>query len=105
MPRTAPDSNGSSAQERLRRLYDEAESQTADAMERLVAQPSFGRILSAAAENVAALSRIWADAADLMLRNLRLAGRADVVRLSRQLQRTEDKLERVLQEIEELGDR
>ena len=39
-----------------------------------------------------------------MLRNLRLAGRADVTRLARQLNRTEDKLERVLQELEELRD-
>jgi hypothetical protein len=39
---------------------------------------------------------------DLVLRNLRVAGRSDVVRLSRQLARTEDKLERVLQEVEEL---
>jgi hypothetical protein len=39
---------------------------------------------------------------DLFLRNLRVAGRRDVVRLSRQLARTEDKLERVLQEVEEL---
>ena len=39
-----------------------------------------------------------------MLRNLRIAGRADVTRLARQLHRTEDKLERVLQEIEALRD-
>jgi hypothetical protein len=39
---------------------------------------------------------------DLALRNLRLAGRRDIVRLSRQLARTEDKLERVLQEVEAL---
>jgi hypothetical protein len=37
-----------------------------------------------------------------VLRNLRLAGRADVTRLARQLHRTEDKLERLLQEVEEL---
>ena len=41
---------------------------------------------------------------DLVLRNLRLAGRRDVVRLARQLARTEDKLERVLQEVETLRD-
>jgi hypothetical protein len=35
---------------------------------------------------------------------MRLAGRADVTRLARQLQRTEDKLERVLQEVEQLRD-
>jgi HEPN domain-containing protein len=42
--------------------------------------------------------------ADLVLRNLRLAGRADITRLARQLYRTEDKLERVLQEVEQLRD-
>jgi len=40
----------------------------------------------------------------LILRNLRLASRADITRLVRQLHRTEDKLERVLQEVEELRD-
>jgi len=44
------------------------------------------------------------DAVDLLWRNLRLAGRADIVRLSKQLHRTEDKLERVLQEVESLRD-
>ena len=39
-----------------------------------------------------------------MLRNLRLAGRADITRLAGQLHRTEDKLERVLQEVEGLRD-
>ena len=62
------------------------------------AKPSFGVLLARSAENVAALTRISADVADLVLRNLRLAGRADITRLARQLHRTEDKLERVLQE-------
>ena len=101
---TSAPTNGATVEARLRKAYDEAESQTADALERLVAQPSFGRVLAATAENVAAVTRISADVADLVLRNLRLAGRADFVRLSRQLQRTEDKLERVLQEVEELRD-
>jgi hypothetical protein len=97
--------NGSgSLEQAARRAYDQAEAQTADAIERMVALPSFGRLLAGTAENVAALSRISSDLADLMLRNLRLAGRADIVRLSRQLQRTEDKLERVLQEVEDLRD-
>jgi hypothetical protein len=55
-------------------------------------------------ENVAALARIGSDCADLVLRNLRLASRADTTRLARQLHRTEDKLERVLQEVEALRD-
>ena len=55
-------------------------------------------------ENVAALTRIGSDMADLALRNMRIAGRADITRLARQLRRTEDKLERVLQEVEALRD-
>ena len=69
-----------------------------------MSKPSFGVLLARSAENVAAIARIGSDAADLVLRNLRLAGRADVTRLARQLHRTEDKLERVLQELEELRD-
>ena len=85
-------------------LYERAETETAGALEELVAKPSFGRMLAMSAENVAALTRIGADIADLTLRNLRIAGRADVTRLARQLHRTEDKLERVLQEVEGLRD-
>jgi hypothetical protein len=53
---------------------------------------------------VAAVTRIGFDAMDLLWRNARVAGRADIVRLSRQLHRNEDKLERVLQEVEGLRD-
>jgi uncharacterized membrane protein YciS (DUF1049 family) len=93
-----------SPDEQVRALYEQAESQTAKAFEELVAKPSFGRLLALSAENVAALTRIGYDMADLVLRNLRLAGRADITRLARQLHRTEDKLERVLQEVEQLRD-
>jgi hypothetical protein len=86
----------------VRRLYEEAEKETAEAMERLVNQPSFGRVLALMTENAVALAKIGMDVGDLVLRNLRLAGRADIVRLSRQLNRTEDKLELVLQEVEAL---
>jgi hypothetical protein len=41
---------------------------------------------------------------DLVLRNLRVASRQDINRLTRALGRTEDKLEQVLQEVEELRD-
>ncbi len=88
----------------VRALFEQTESDTAKAFEELVSKPSFGVLLARSAENVAAISRIGSDAADLVLRNLRLAGRADVTRLARQLHRTEDKLERVLQELEELRD-
>jgi hypothetical protein len=88
----------------VRALYEQAESRTAQAFEELVSKPSFGVLLARTAENVAAIARIGSDSADLVLRNLRLAGRADVTRLARQLHRTEDKLERLLQEVEELRD-
>jgi hypothetical protein len=88
----------------VRELYEQAESRTAQAFEELVSKPSFGVLLARSAENVAAIARIGSDFGDLVLRNLRLAGRADVTRLARQLQRTEDKLERLLQEVEELRD-
>jgi CRP-like cAMP-binding protein len=102
-----PDStNGgaSSLEDQIGALYGQAESQTAKALEQLVARPSFGQLLALGAENIAALTRISSDVADLILRNLRVAGRADITRLAQQLHRTEDKLERVLQEVEQLRD-
>jgi hypothetical protein len=97
--------NGAQApEEQLRALYEQVESETASALDALVAKPSFGRLLALTGENVAAIARIGSDTADLVLRNLRLAGRADVTRLAGQLHRTEDKLERVLQEVEDLRD-
>ncbi len=88
----------------VRALYEEAESQSARALEQFVAKPSFGALLARSAENLAALTRIGADLSDLVLRNLRIAGRADIARLARQLHRTEDQVERVLQEVEQLRD-
>ncbi|MBV9165506.1 MAG: hypothetical protein JO342_05075 [Solirubrobacterales bacterium] len=103
---TKTDSDGApdSPEDRLRALYEQGEAATADALEQLVARPSFGALLAHSAENVAALTRIGAEIADLVLRNLRVAGRADIIRLARELNRTEDKLERVLQEVELLRD-
>ncbi len=46
----------------------------AQSFEELVSKPSFGVLLTSSAENVAGLTRIGADCADLVLRNLRLAG-------------------------------
>ncbi len=100
----APDGGAPPPEQQVRALYEQAESQTAKALEELVSKPSFGRLMAMTAENVAALGRIGSEVADLVLRNLRLAGRADVVRLARQIHRTEDKLERLLQEVETLRD-
>jgi hypothetical protein len=101
----APETNGAqSGKEQLRQLYERAESEQASLLESLVATPSFGRLLALSAENLAAMMRMSADMADSVLRNLRIAGRGDIVRLAKQLHRTEDKLERVLQEVEALRD-
>ena len=89
-------------EEEARRLYEEAESRTAKAAERVVSRESFGEVLAMMTENVVALTRIGFDAMDLVWSNLRLAGRRDITRLTRQLGRTEDKLEQVLQEVEAL---
>lgn len=89
----------------VRRLYEETESATAQALEQAVLRGSFGELLAWMAENAAAMAKIGADVFDLALRNLRLAGRQDVTRLARQLNRTEDKLELVLQEVERLEER
>ena len=86
--------------EEVRRLYEDAEKRTADAMEELVKKDAFGELLGRAIENILAITRIGNDAADLVVRNLRLAGRRDITSLARQLARTEDKLEQVLQEVE-----
>jgi hypothetical protein len=91
-------------EEQVRRLYEDTESRTAKSFEELASRPSFGALLARSAENVAAMTRISYDIADLVLRNLRLAGRADITRLARQLHRTEDKLERLLQEVEAIRD-
>jgi hypothetical protein len=91
-------------EQEARRLYEEAESRMAKAAERVVSRDSFGELLAMATENVVALTRISFDALDLVWSNLRLAGRRDITRLGRQLGRTEDKLELVLQEVERLRD-
>jgi hypothetical protein len=91
--------------EEVRRLYEDAEKRTAVAMEELVKRDSFGELLARMTENALAVMRMGNDAADLVVRNLRLAGRRDITNLGRQLARTEDKLERVLQEVERLQER
>jgi hypothetical protein len=80
----------------------EAEERTAKAAEQLVRSDAFGEILARVTQNVMGLTKIGFDVLDLTVRNLRLAGRPDITRLGRQLARTDDKLERVLQEVESL---
>jgi hypothetical protein len=90
--------------EQVARLYEQAETQAAQASESLVGSGGFASLLGQVAENTAALTKLTSDWMDLVWRNLRVAGRRDIVRLSRQLGRTDDKLERVLQELEEVRD-
>jgi hypothetical protein len=91
--------------EQIQRLYEDAESRAGEAMEGLVASNGFGELLSLLTSNAVAMIKVGGDAADTVIRTLRLAGRSDVARLSRQLARTEDKLELVLQELRYLQDR
>jgi hypothetical protein len=89
-------------EQEVRRLYEETEARVAKAAERVVSRDSFGELLAMATENVVAITRMSFDALDLVWSNLRLAGRRDITRLARQVGRTEDKLELVLQEVERL---
>ena len=74
----------------------------ATCMSHLSRNRTFGEMLGQAAGNLVALSRIGNDVMDLAVRNARVAGRADVVSLHRQLARNEDKLEAVLETVERL---
>ena len=96
--------NGDDWEAPLRQLMEDIEAQTAVAMEQLVAGEGFTELLSNVTENVLAMSKIRSDVRDLMLRRMRIAGQADINRLARQLARTEDKLELVLQAVERLED-
>lgn len=85
-----------------RDAFSDAEAATATAMERLVATEGFAELLARTVGNVVAVQRLTAKGLDLIVSKLRLAGRRDLVRLGRQIGRAEDKLERVLQEVETL---
>lgn len=91
-------------EEDTRRHYEEAEARTAQGVEEIVGRESFGELLAKVTDNVVALTRIGNDTWDLVVRNLRLAGRPDITQLGRQLLPTEDKLELVLQELEAVRD-
>ena len=101
-----PNTDGAPAptpEQEVRRLYEEAEP-VAKATERVVSRDSFGELLAMVTENAVAVTRIGNEAMDLVWRNLRVASRQDINRLTRALGRTEDKLEQVLQEVERLRD-
>lgn len=96
--------SSASVDQQARARYEQAESQAARAWEEVVGRESFAELLARLTENVMGVTRIGNDAFDLLVRNLRLAGRRDITKLAAQLARTEDKLELVLQEIERLRD-
>lgn len=96
--------DGPTPSEQVQRLYEDAEARTAEAMEELVATDSFAEVLARLTGNLVALMKLGGDAADTVVGSLRLAGRRDIIGLHRQLVRTEDKLEHVLQEVERLRD-
>jgi hypothetical protein len=85
--------------------YVQAETHAASALESVVGSNAFGELLAKSASNAMALARLANGGIDRGVRALRVAGRADVADLARQNARTEDKLERMLQLIEELEGR
>jgi hypothetical protein len=92
------------APDSVRRAMADAEGRMAAGMEQLVAGQGFSQLLALVAENAVALTTVNADLWDLTLRNLRLAGRADIHRLERHLNGIDDKLEALVQQVEALGD-
>jgi hypothetical protein len=88
----------------LRELLERFEGHVAEGFERLVAGEGFAELLVGMTENTVAIWRMNADTWDLWWRALRLPARPDIDRLARQLARTEDKLELVLQAVERLQD-
>jgi hypothetical protein len=90
--------------DQVKALYEDAETRTAEAVETLVRREGFGELLARVTENAMAMTQLAQGALDMTVRSLRVAGSQDIVRLGRQLNRTEDKLEMVLQEVERLQD-
>jgi len=89
----------------VHQLYVAAEARAASVLESLVGSNAFGELLATSASNAMALARLANGGIDRGVRALRVAGRADVADLARQLARTEDKLERMLQLVEDLEGR
>jgi hypothetical protein len=98
------ESSSTDGREQFRKLVDDFLSTAGPALEDVVNTKAYGEMLGQAASNLVALNRINSDIMDLTLRNLRIAGRADIVSLHRQLGRNEDKLEMVLEIVERLED-
>ena len=93
---------GSNGDRPYRQYLDDVLAAASPGLEEVVNSKAFGHMLAQSAGNLVALHRLGNDALDLVVRNARLAGRADVTSLHRQLSRNEDKLEMVLETVERL---
>lgn len=98
------DDAGAGGAQRLRGQFDDFLSTAAPGLEEVTTSKAFGTMLAQAVGNMVSLHRIGNDVLDLAIRNARLAGRADVTSLHKQLARTENKLEHVLEVVERLED-
>lgn len=96
------DEAGATGAQRLRGQFDDFLSTAAPGLEEVTTSKAFGTMLAQTVGNVVALHRVGNDVLDLAIRNIRLAGRADVTSLHKQLARTENKLEHVLEVVERL---
>ncbi|OYO22693.1 hypothetical protein CGZ93_07540 [Enemella dayhoffiae] len=90
--------------QQLRKALDDFLKGQGAGLEEVVNTRAFGSLVAQTTGNLVALTRISNEVLDLAIRNSRLAGRRDVASLGRQLARTEEKLERVLQVVERLED-
>jgi uncharacterized protein YhaN len=84
------------------RAYEQLEGRLSTALDQLVGSNGFADLLASSATNAMALTRLANGTVDQAVRATRLAVRKDVTDLARQLARTEDKLERLLQAVEAL---
>jgi hypothetical protein len=86
------------------RLYVKFETRASSALESLGTN-ALGELLATSASNALEIAKLPNGSIDRGIRAMRVAGRADITDLSRQLARMEDKLERILQLVEELEGR
>jgi outer membrane murein-binding lipoprotein Lpp len=84
------------------KLYETLEARVGSALESVVAGNAFAELLATSATNAMGVSKLVNDAVDQAVRATRLAVRQDILGLAKQQARTEDKLERLLQLVEEL---
>ncbi|MBL8930961.1 MAG: hypothetical protein JNL54_12615 [Kineosporiaceae bacterium] len=85
--------------------YEQFEAKLSTAMDQLVATNGFAELFTTTATTMMAVTKMANDAIDQVVRSTRLAARQDVTSLARQLARTEDKIELLLQSVEAIEDR